>query len=522
MKIECPHCGVKGSADDSYHGLKVKCPKCTGVFIAVPPAFEPPPEDFVSIEPPAEESVDVSTQSLQAAEGETIKASESPSELVAAAVADDIDSEVEDVTDLLSADDTLVTEELSVAPSSQPVVEKEELLDWQDIVSEIDKEMAEGDIREKQGTGDPAELDDFFAAGAPVVADNDASPRLNEEPEPELVSEPAATAMETSLAAEEPPGIISEPLPVDLSATAEAEKSIPDAVEDQPYGMEKEQCWQCGKEDSVGVPFFAKDGRLYCSECLPAEKPEVDAAVVPPVLPPHEANGITDDAQQDRRYGFTIIGLIKEAWVKTKGAKGAIWAGSAVMYLALIVLIAGGAFILPSESSSLEGASIVGVVSNLLFQLITNGVSVIFSAGLIAIGIKKVAGGEVGWKMVFDGFPVAGNLIVAAILQTLLVGIGFLLLILPGIYLSVGYAMTIPLIVDRKMSAWQAMETSRKAIHKEWWKIFGLFIVVGCIFLLSFLPLGLGLIWTWPMFVILGGVVYRSLLGIEKRNEAGE
>jgi uncharacterized membrane protein len=77
--------------------------------------------------------------------------------------------------------------------------------------------------------------------------------------------------------------------------------------------------------------------------------------------------------------------------------------------------------------------------------------------------------------------------------------------------------MTVPLIVDRKMSPWQAMEASRKAIHGEWWKFFGLFIVMGIIFMISSLPLGLGFIWTWPMFVVLGGVVYRSLFGIEKR-----
>ena len=32
MKIHCPHCGVKGSTEDSYNGRKVKCPKCTTIF----------------------------------------------------------------------------------------------------------------------------------------------------------------------------------------------------------------------------------------------------------------------------------------------------------------------------------------------------------------------------------------------------------------------------------------------------------------------------------------------------------
>jgi uncharacterized membrane protein len=149
--------------------------------------------------------------------------------------------------------------------------------------------------------------------------------------------------------------------------------------------------------------------------------------------------------------------------------------------------------------------------------MLSNAVMMVFSAGIINIAIRKLAGETVGWKMVFDGIPVAGKLIVAGILQTLLIMIGFLLLILPGIYLCIGYCMTIPLIVDRKMSPWQAMEASRKAVHGEWWKIFGLFLVMGLIAFFASLPLGLGLIWVWPMMVVCGALIYRTLFGIEKK-----
>ncbi len=33
MKMECPHCGVGGTVDDSLVGRKVKCPKCVNTFI---------------------------------------------------------------------------------------------------------------------------------------------------------------------------------------------------------------------------------------------------------------------------------------------------------------------------------------------------------------------------------------------------------------------------------------------------------------------------------------------------------
>jgi len=462
---------VKGSADDSYHGQKVKCPKCRGIFAALPIIAEVPPEEQVRSAPLIEEP---------AGPGEPV---------------------------------SKVLDEDAVDMNDQPAAEQENVLAWADIVSEIDQEMAEGVKREKEEEGDPANLDNFFSETAPTV-DDLVMPVVEQRSDDPV--EVGTAAVDVAPSGTEPPVIAPAPLFIGLPEAQGAEKIALDGVENKPYGMDKEQCWQCGKKDSVGVPFIASDGRIYCPDCVPVEKPEgVGAGAVAAGLMP-EGAGRSYISPQEPRYSFTIGGLLKEAWAKTKGVKGTVWAGSAVMYLALIVLVACGAFLLPSQVNKHDGISITGALADVLFQLITNSVSVIFSAGLIAIGIRKVAGESVSWKMVFEGFSVAGKLIVATILQTLLVCIGFLLLILPGIYLAVGYAMTIPLIVDRKMSPWQAMETSRKAIHGEWWKIFGLFIVVGLIFMVSMVPLGLGLIWTWPMFIVLGGVVYRSLFGIEK------
>lgn len=430
MKIQCPHCGVKGSADDSYHGQKLKCPRCQGIFAALPNIAESPPPAPSLVEGPL-----VPGDSNQQAIGE----------------------------DAVEASHQL-----------------------------------------------PDMADDIFAADsvAPIVAP--LSPPAGEEGD-EKVFEASA------LAGDEAPVIDMTPHDTALAGMQEAGNNDLDKAEHQPYGMDKEQCWQCGKKDSVGVPFIAKDGRLYCSDCLPAEKPEHDELGSIPTGLAKEGAGRTDISPEEQRYGFTIGGLLKEAWAKTKGVKAAVWAGSAVMYLVLLVLATGGAFLLPSQADNSHGLNIPELLSDMLFLPIMFVIFVIFSAGLFFIGIRKVAGETITWKMVFEGFSVAGKLIVVSILQALLIGIGFLLLILPGIYLAVGYAMTLPLIVDRKMSPWQAMEASRKAIHGEWWKVFGLSIVMCLILMVSSLPLGLGLIWTLPMFVVLGGVVYRSLFGIEKR-----
>jgi len=95
----------------------------------------------------------------------------------------------------------------------------------------------------------------------------------------------------------------------------------------------------------------------------------------------------------------------------------------------------------------------------------------------------------------------------------ILLTIGFCLFILPGIYLSVGYMLTLPLIMEKGLSPWQAMEASRKAIHKRWWTVLFTFILMSIITTLSAIPLGIGLIWTVPMCSVLVGILYYHFFG---------
>ncbi len=448
MKIHCPHCGVNGSADDLYHGLKVKCPKCQGIFVAagdIAPAPPPPP---TPVETLAEEPAATGNLAGPEAPGEAGDAGPAAAEPVAdgkAEVAEEIESIME--------------------PIIEPVVEPEEVPAWSDIAPEIDKTLTEEDKR-------------LEGAESPV------SPDSPDDDERRAVAAP-------------------DPQNEEGENTAAA-VSVADGVERQPYGVDQEQCWQCGKKDGLGVPFVARDGRLYCPDCMPAEDEAKERTAVPD-------SGIAeddDDFAPEGRSAFTIGGALREAWEKTRGAKGPVWAGTAVMYLVLLAMVAGGSLLMPSGMG--------GFVGETIFLLIINAVAMVFTGGLLLMGIRRVAGQSITWNMVFRGFSMTQKIVVATILQSLLIGIGFLLLVLPGIYLAIGYAMTIPLIIDRRMSPWQAMEASRKAVHREWWKIAGLFLVMTLIINLSMVPLGIGLIWSWPMFIILAGVVYRSLFGFEK------
>ena len=101
----------------------------------------------------------------------------------------------------------------------------------------------------------------------------------------------------------------------------------------------------------------------------------------------------------------------------------------------------------------------------------------VLHAGLMLMFIRRIRGERVELGDLFAGFNMALPLIIAGLLMSALTLVGFLLCILPGIYLAVAYVFVLPLIIDKKLDFWPAMEVSRQVVHKHWWAMF-LFAIV--------------------------------------------
>ena len=94
--------------------------------------------------------------------------------------------------------------------------------------------------------------------------------------------------------------------------------------------------------------------------------------------------------------------------------------------------------------------------------------------------------------------------------------LGFLCLILPGIYLFVAWIFTFPLIVDRRLDFWPAMRLSRKIISKHWWKFLGFLIVLGLINLAGMAACCVGLFITFPVTFAALTYAYEDITGVVK------
>jgi len=90
------------------------------------------------------------------------------------------------------------------------------------------------------------------------------------------------------------------------------------------------------------------------------------------------------------------------------------------------------------------------------------------------------------------------------LISQIFTGIGFVLLILPGIYLAVAYSFTVPFVTFLNMDFWEAMESSRKLITRNFWPFLGFFVILTLINVLGVILLGVGLLVHFPGNLLYG------------------
>jgi predicted Ser/Thr protein kinase len=119
--------------------------------------------------------------------------------------------------------------------------------------------------------------------------------------------------------------------------------------------------------------------------------------------------------------------------------------------------------------------------------------------GLYYFLLKKMRGEHVRVETAFAGFKESVvHLFLAGFVAGVLTTLGFLFLILPGIYLSVAWFFTLPLVIDKRLEFWPAMRISRRVITRHWWRFLGFLLVLLCFNLAGALACGIGLAYTVP------------------------
>lgn len=164
---------------------------------------------------------------------------------------------------------------------------------------------------------------------------------------------------------------------------------------------------------------------------------------------------------------------------------------------------------------------IVGVSAVILLLLGVSGAAYVaivvagpLVGGLYWYYLKLIRGQKAEMGDAFAGFTLAFlQLFLGSLVTGLLTGVGLLFCIVPGIYLGVAWHFTLPLIIEKRLEFWPAMELSRKVITKYWWSFFGLAILSMLLNFLGMLLCCVGMFVTAPVTMLALMYAYEDIFG---------
>jgi len=180
--------------------------------------------------------------------------------------------------------------------------------------------------------------------------------------------------------------------------------------------------------------------------------------------------------------------------------------GFFIVYLLILFILEGFFSIFASTfSDSLPSLS-------LLFNIGSWIVSIVSSIFIVKIGLRLYDHPNIGsYEFLSFSTSLFFKFLLGYVMYTLLAVIGFLLLIVPGIYLAIKYQYVQYLIVDKNMDVIEAFKESGRMTDGHKWNLFLLFLLFIAISALGFLALGIGLLVTIPIVIVGQAYVYRKL-----------
>jgi uncharacterized membrane protein len=187
---------------------------------------------------------------------------------------------------------------------------------------------------------------------------------------------------------------------------------------------------------------------------------------------------------------FSIGEAIRFAW-------STVIANLGLFIVAILIVIAISMFPVIFESW-------VAVVVSWLLGLVV-------SLGIMRMCLKFVDGDRGELIDLFETIPFIASYLIASIVVSIVVMIGFILLIIPGILLGVRLQLYGWSVIDKQAGPFTAIQDSWDITRGSFWMLVGFWFVLAGINLLGMLALGIGLLVTAPMSLLATAHVYRQL-----------
>lgn len=227
-----------------------------------------------------------------------------------------------------------------------------------------------------------------------------------------------------------------------------------------------------------------------------------------------------------RKFDFNIKAIYNEAWARTFGVKGTIF--GAFLLVLLITCIA--LFIVYDISNAIEGPTNsaetgggLRPLAELLKFLATIFILTPLQGGMWMLGVKRSVDMPIQSTSVLRYFSYWSKLAIYPVIFEVIhiigiIGRNFLIIqmivLLATVFFAVTYFFFIPLVIDKNLKCWEALETSRKRVFDQWSKYFWFMVLMFFLFLAGLIPAGIGLIWIVPWVNCAMGILYRDNFGV--------
>lgn len=137
------------------------------------------------------------------------------------------------------------------------------------------------------------------------------------------------------------------------------------------------------------------------------------------------------------------------------------------------------------------------------------------TVGFFYIIFQKMRGQPVDIGGIGKGFDFFAASVLASVITSVFITIGFIFCILPGIVLMALYMFTLPFVLEKKLDFWQAMEASRQVIKQHWFEFSVFVLVQAFILFLGILCCFIGIFVAMPVCFAATAAAYRDMVGLE-------
>jgi uncharacterized membrane protein len=149
---------------------------------------------------------------------------------------------------------------------------------------------------------------------------------------------------------------------------------------------------------------------------------------------------------------------------------------------------------------------------SLIIRIASFVLLMIIGLGIIKICLRFCDGEKREFSDLFSCYPLFFKYLIGSILYGLIVVVGLILLIIPGIVWAIKFQFFDYLIIDKGLGPIDALEKSSEITRGVKWDLFIFGILLGIINLMGLLCLVVGLFVTIPVTMVAIAFVYRKLL----------